>query len=89
MSPDILIEDFERTENSDYLHSVIGRCLIIATRFDNACTVYAKATELKVGLPSLLSTDDSYDKLVLQIEKKYRTLNDSIKSEVVPIAWTA
>lgn len=47
MSPEIFFDDFERTENSDYLHGVFGRCLVIATRFDSMCIRLSKAIKLK------------------------------------------
>ncbi len=47
MSPEIFFDDFERTENSDYLHGVFGRCLVIATRFDSMCVRLSQAIELK------------------------------------------
>ena len=47
MSPGIFFEDFERTENSDYLHGVFGRCLVIATRFDSMCVRMSKAIKIK------------------------------------------
>ncbi|QEK37487.1 MULTISPECIES: hypothetical protein [Acinetobacter] len=47
MSPGIFFEDFEKTENSDYLHGVFGRCLVIATRFDSMCVRMSKAIKIK------------------------------------------
>ncbi|MFX4839118.1 hypothetical protein ABTB79_19900, partial [Acinetobacter baumannii] len=47
MSPEIFFDDFERTENSDYLHGVFGRCLVIATRFDSMCVRLSQAIKLK------------------------------------------
>ena len=84
MSPEIFIEDFERTENSDFLHGVIGRSLIVATRFDAMCTVLSKAIEIKSGAVYLLHSDEDFDKFVTQVETKYRTLNSSIQSFKLP-----
>ena len=84
MSPDIFIEDFERTENSDYLHGVIGRSLIVATRFDAMCTALLKAIEIKTGAVYLLASDEDFDQFVTQAETKYRTLNSSINSFELP-----
>jgi hypothetical protein len=84
MSPDIFIEDFERTENSDYLHGVIGRSLIVATRFDAMCTALSKAIEIKTGAVYLLASDEDFDQFVTQAETKYRTLNSSINSFELP-----
>jgi hypothetical protein len=49
MPPKIFIDDFEKTENSDYLHGVLGRSLIIATRFDSMCTTLSQAMDIKLG----------------------------------------
>ncbi len=37
MQPDIFLDDFEVTENTEELHSILGRSLVIATRFDSLC----------------------------------------------------
>lgn len=63
MSPKIFFEDFERTENSDYLHGVFGRCLVIATRFDSMCVGMSKAIKIKEEL------------IIRQIEKSFNELN--------------
>ncbi|WP_273837668.1 hypothetical protein [Providencia rettgeri] len=46
MTPNIFIEDFERTTNSDYLHGVLGRALIIATRFDSSCKALSEVKDV-------------------------------------------
>lgn len=71
------IDDFERTENSDYLHGVIGRCLIIATRFDAMCTTLADAVKYK---ELFLSNDKGFDEFVNRISFKYSNLNNSIQT---------
>lgn len=85
VSPGIFIEDFERTENSDYLHGIIGRSLIVATRYDSMCTTLSTAFELRYGARCLHNSDTEFNQFVAQIESKYRTLNSSIKSYKLPV----
>ncbi|OED66734.1 hypothetical protein A165_05945 [Vibrio tasmaniensis ZS-17] len=35
--PDIFLTDFEITETTDCFHAILGRSLIVATRFDSLC----------------------------------------------------
>lgn len=85
MNPDIFITDFERTENSDEIHSILGRSLIIATRFDSMCEAAAIALELKRGaVSSAIMTDDEYDSYAKKISSKFRTLTGSIKAIGLP-----
>lgn len=81
MNPDIFITDFERTENTDELQSVLGRALIIATRFDSMCNAAAVHLELKQKLtsPSILG-EAEYQEFALKIVEKYRTLNQNINA---------
>lgn len=79
MSPDIFIENFERTEHSDYIHGVIGRSLIIATRFDSMCVSLSLAVEFKSVITSSEIGQD-FDEVVSKVVSKYRTLNNSIQS---------
>lgn len=72
----VFIEDFERTENTDYLHGVIGRCLIIATRFDSMCVTLASAMKYK---KLFLSNDKEFEKFVNKISSKYNNLNNAIQ----------
>lgn len=69
MSPDIFFEDFERTENSDYLHGVFGRCLVIATRFDSMCVSMSKAIKIKEEL-IIRSIEKCVDKLDIENKTK-------------------
>lgn len=80
VSPDVFIEDFERTEHSDYLHGVIGRSLIIATRFDSICVSLAMAADLKGSIISLTLREEDFNVVVNRVTSKYRTLNNSIQS---------
>ncbi|ENU83974.1 hypothetical protein F974_00959 [Acinetobacter sp. CIP 102159] len=70
------IDDFERTENSDYLHGVIGRCLIVATRFDAMCTTLADAIKYK---ELFVNNDSDFENFVNKISTKYSNLNNSIQ----------
>ena len=66
MGPEIFIDNFERTQHSDELHGVIGRALIMATRFDSICESAAMMIELKLGHAGLV-TDQEYDELIEKI----------------------
>lgn len=88
MTPNIFIEDFERTENSDYLHGVLGRALIIATRFDSSCVALSKAKNIELqimlGLRPVIANVGK--KLKQKISKKikrkilkYQKLSEAIR----------
>lgn len=79
MSPDIFVDDFEITENTEELHAILGRCIIIATKFDNLCDHAAKFLGLKKIYSSLLS-DAEFEECVNAILCKFSTLNGSINS---------
>ena len=53
MNPDIFLDDFERTEHSDALHGMLGRALIVATRFDAMCKAAALQVEFRKETVSL------------------------------------
>lgn len=82
MSPDIFIDDFERTNNSDTLHAVIGRALIVATRFDAMCT----AAALQVGFRKEIyfAEDENRGNLLVKIAEKHRSLSSSINALGLP-----
>ena len=83
MSPDIFIADFERTENSDALHAMLGRALIVATRFDAMC----KAASLQVDFrkeASILADDEYRSSLLRKIAEKHRSLNSGINALELP-----
>lgn len=85
MLPDIFISDFERTENTDGIHAILGRALIVATRFDSMCEAASIALEIKKNAPlTAFITDEEYDAQVQEILSKYRTLNGNIKSIGLP-----
>jgi len=83
-------EDFERTEYSDFIHGVIGRSLIIATRFDCSCNGLAMAVESKKELTEDtegLINGIAVDNLIKDINskfRKFRAVNSSIKSLKLP-----
>lgn len=76
-------DDFERTEYSDFIHAVIGRSLIIATRFDCSCNGLAIAIEYKTRFIEAKITDD-FDNFINKIFSKYRPINNSINSFTLP-----
>lgn len=83
--PDIFMIDFERTENSDELHGVFGRALIIATRFDSMCVAAANIANTRMGLIVKNVLDEAeYEKFVLQTTKNHKTLNNSILALGLP-----
>jgi len=84
MAPDIFIDDFERTENTDYLHGVIGRALILATRFDSMCNELAIAIDVTAARIHASFTEESFDTLAEAATTKYRTLNSNIKALGMP-----
>ena len=83
MNSDIFIDDFERTENSDALHAILGRALIIATRFDAMCKAAALHVNFRKGAFPL-TNDEDRSMLLTKIAEKYRSLNSSIKALELP-----
>ncbi|MGJ8690487.1 MAG: hypothetical protein ACSHXZ_13320 [Gammaproteobacteria bacterium] len=85
MNPDIFITDFERTENSDELHAILGRALIIATRFDSMCETAAIGLEFKKDAPlAICMTEAQYSDYLQKLSSKYRSLNGNINSIGLP-----
>lgn len=81
MNSDVFISNFDRTENSDKLHAILGRALIIATRFDSMCEAVAINLELKKdAVLSTYMTEAEYGDYLSMLTSKYRTLNGNIKS---------
>jgi hypothetical protein len=78
MNPEIFIDDFERTENSDWLQAILGRALIISTRFDSMCKAAAVHISLKNEPATILGNDDDTNKLFAEIVKRHKTLHSSI-----------
>lgn len=79
------ITDFERTANSDELHGVLGRALIIATRFDSDCAAAATLFKLKRIAPaSTHLNEDEYANLISNIVKDTTNLNRNIQALKLP-----
>ena len=74
---DDFIKNFERTEFSDYLHGILGRSLVVATRFDKMCTFLYKAIEIHSTLIEKKS-EDNFEKMN-DFFKKHVSLGNSIK----------
>lgn len=74
----MFIEDFERTEHSDEIFGIIGRALVIATRFDSMCKALACAMNLKFPARLKAISDYDFDSLAEIILKKHDTLHKSI-----------
>lgn len=80
----MFIEDFERTENSDEIFGVIGRALVIATRFDSMCKTLARAIDLKCPAYFRGISDSDFDSLVEKTMRKSSTIDKSIKNLGLP-----
>ncbi len=80
----MFIEDFERTENSDEVFAIVGRALVIATRFDSMCKALARSADLKLHALYEKISDDDFDDFTEQIIKKYSTLDKSINRMRLP-----
>jgi hypothetical protein len=80
----MFIQDFERTENSDILFGVIGRALVIATRFDSMCKSLAQAIDLKPAASLKILSDSDFDLLVEKTLRKHSNLGRSIKHLELP-----
>lgn len=69
MKPEIFMDDFERTEYSDGYHGVVGRALIIATRFEHN----ARAMSAIVGVkedPGILSSGRKVQEFIGRMDKR-------------------
>jgi len=72
--------DFERTKFTDDIHGVLGRSLIVATRFDNLCKSLARFIDYKtVAIVKTIITDDEYGEIVNKILGHHTNLNRVIK----------
>lgn len=80
----MFIEDFERSENSDEIFAIIGRALVIATRFDLTCKALARAADLKLHAFYGTISDEDFDDLAEKVLKKYSTLDKSINRLCLP-----
>lgn len=84
MSPDAFLEEFVRTENTDFLHGVLGRALILATRFDAMCQSLALSIETYEARIIFCASDQNFSALVEASVSKFRSLNKSINYIRIP-----
>lgn len=84
MMPGIFIEDFERTECTEFFHGVIGRMLILSARFESMCSSLALAIDVVGARTSAGQSNETFDALVDAAIKKYRTTNCNINSLGMP-----
>lgn len=77
MQSDIFLEDFEMTENTEKLHSILGRGLVIATRFDSLCDHTLKLLEFKSSFSILLPEKD-FQEYVDKLFSKFSSLSNNI-----------
>ncbi|WP_041411437.1 hypothetical protein [Shewanella pealeana] len=83
MSPDIFLDDFEITENTEELQAILGRCLIVATRFDYLCDHTSKYLELKNSFVMVVDRQE-FEAYATELIGKFRVLYKNIES--LPIA---
>lgn len=77
MSTVIFLHDFDRSEHSDSLQAILGRALIIATRFDAMCLAAANHKEIKETTHSVTDSED-LTILLENITVRYQSLANSI-----------
>ena len=86
MNPDIFIDDFDITENTEELHAILGRSIIIATRFDNMCNQTAKFLQIKAS-GAVVLPEDEFNDFVTSLFAKFSPLNSNINQ--LPIEQSA
>ncbi|NOI30318.1 hypothetical protein [Vibrio coralliilyticus] len=79
MNPDIFLDDFEITENTQELHAILGRCMIVATHFDQLCERTSKYLELKNSF-AILTDSQVFQSYTIELTSKFRALSNSIDS---------
>lgn len=77
MSPDILMDSFERTEYSDEIHGILGRALVYCCRFEGLCKSVSMLQHLKFD-PQTFESKSDYEKIIRKIYSK--TLQKAIES---------
>ncbi|MDM3220341.1 hypothetical protein OGV71_01095 [Citrobacter sp. Cf088] len=82
MQPDIFLDDFEVTENTEELHSILGRSLVISTRFDSLCDQTLKFLDFKSSL-SVLLPEKEFKEYVDILFSKFSTLNSNINGLII------
>ncbi|TXD96060.1 hypothetical protein ES754_11860 [Psychrobacter frigidicola] len=85
MNPDIFIDDFELTENTEELHAILGRCIIIATRFDSLCDHGSKFIKIRKAHKEL--SDNEFAAFTTSLFDKFPNLNNNIN--FLPVGKTA
>lgn len=83
MNPDIFLYDFEITENTQELHAILGRCLIVATHFDHLCDHTSKCLELKNSYVKAAADLQRFEDYAIELMDKYRSLHENIGSLAV------
>lgn len=68
MEPDIFFDTFEVSEFTEHLHAIIGRALIIATRFENSVRILSTLLDLKANT-YILNSEEDLERLRVAIEK--------------------
>ncbi|EHR6403340.1 hypothetical protein ORN63_004453 [Vibrio parahaemolyticus] len=79
MNPGIYLDDFEITENTEELQAILGRCLIVATRFDHLCDHTSKYLELKNSFAMVVDRQ-KFDDYAIELIGKFRALYKNIES---------
>ncbi|MFH4451352.1 hypothetical protein WKI36_15860 [Vibrio alginolyticus] len=79
MSPDIFLDDFEITENTQELQAILGRCLIVATHFDHLCDHTSKYLELKNSFVMVVDSQ-KFEDYAKELIDKFRALYKNIES---------
>lgn len=79
MNPGIYLDDFEITENTQELQAILGRCLIVATRFDHLCDHTSKYLELKNSFVMVVDRQ-KFDNYATELVCEFRALYKNIES---------
>lgn len=79
--PNIFVEDFERSEHSDSIQAIIGRSLILATRFDSMCIQLSRAMEIEKAIHTTEDLNqEAMARFVNNLYANDMTLCNTIKS---------
>ncbi len=85
MKPDTFMDDFERTEFGDEIHGILGRALIIATRFDSMCKALSITYKIRTSVKEKDKelNNEEFKKIIDKITANRKTLGENI--EFLPI----
>lgn len=77
----IFIDDFERTECSDEIHGILGRALIIATRFDSMCKALSISYKIRTTVKEKNKelNNEEFKKIIDKITVNRKTLGENIE----------